>query len=69
MLITGVLTLLPTIWIVDAANGPGTNFTDLPAAIQAAASGDTVLVRSGTYAPFAVAGKALTIRGAGAATT
>ena len=61
--------LVPTIWIVDAANGPGTNFTDLPAAVAAAANGDVIVVRSGNYTSFGVAGKSLTIRGAGAATT
>ena len=65
-----VLTVLvPTIWIVDAANGPGTSFTDLPAAVAAAATGDTIIVRSGAYSAFNVAGKALTIRGAGASST
>jgi hypothetical protein len=61
--------VLPTTWIVDANSGPGTHFTDLPAAIAAAQSGDTILVRTGTYTAFSVSGKALTIRGAGAATT
>lgn len=61
-----VAALVPTIWIVDAANGPGTNFTDLPPAVAAAQSGDTILIRAGTYSPFSVTGKALTIRGAGA---
>jgi len=61
--------VLPTTWIVDANSGPGTHFTDLPAAIAAAQSGDTILVRPGTYTAFSVSGKALTIRGAGAATT
>ena len=32
-------------WIVDAANGPGTDFIDLLPAIDAAASGDTILLR------------------------
>ena len=40
---------LPTIWIVDANSGPGTHFTDLPVAVLVAQSGDTILVRSGTY--------------------
>lgn len=64
-----VLALVPTIWVVDASNGPGTNFTDLPAAVAASTSGDTILVRAGTYSGFNVAGKALTVRGAGAAST
>lgn len=58
-----------TIWIVDAAGGPGSQFTDIPAAIGAAQSGDTILVRNGSYSAFVLAGKALTIRGAGSATT
>jgi len=61
--------LLPTIWIVDAQLGPGAHFADLPAAVAAAANGDTILVRAGTYSGFTVAGKALTILGEGSATT
>jgi hypothetical protein len=61
--------LLPTIWIVDSANGPGTNFTDLPPAVAAAASGDTIIVRAGAYTGFSVNGKAVTIRGENTQTT
>jgi hypothetical protein len=61
--------VFPSIWIVDASNGPGTHFTSLPAAVAAAASGDTLIVRAGTYAPFNVSWKALTIRGAGSSST
>ncbi|MBX3464535.1 MAG: hypothetical protein KF830_15305 [Planctomycetes bacterium] len=61
--------LLPTIWIVDAANGPGTDFVDLRAAVLAAASGDTILVRAGSYGPVSLCGKALSIRGSGPAAT
>ncbi|MEO6597709.1 MAG: hypothetical protein ABIP94_23435 [Planctomycetota bacterium] len=61
--------VLPTIWIVDATSGPGTHFTDLPPAVAAAQSGDTILVRPGTYTAFDVSGKALTIRGTDAMTT
>jgi hypothetical protein len=64
-----VMVLAPTIWIVDAANGPGTSFTDLPPAIAVAASGDTIIVRPGSYSAFNVAGKVLTIRGAGTSST
>ena len=38
-----------TTWIVDAAGGPGTNFTDLPPALATAQSGDLILVRPGVY--------------------
>jgi hypothetical protein len=55
-----------TTWIVDDSGGPGVNFTSLPAAVAAAASGDTLLVAAGTYEAFHVANKALTIVGAGA---
>src|SRR5262249_6590447 len=61
--------LLPATWIADQSNGPGTNFTDLPQAVAAAASGDTIIVRAGTYTPFNVSGKALTILGAGPSST
>lgn len=39
-------------WIIDAANRPGTDFTDIPAGAAAAADGDTLLVRAGNYSPF-----------------
>ncbi len=51
-------------WIVDAANGAGTDFTDLPPALTAAADGDTILVRAGTYA-VGTTGKALRMVGIG----
>lgn len=51
-------------WIVDQNGGPGTHFTDLPPAVAAAADGDTLVIRSGTYSPFAT-GKALTLLGQG----
>lgn len=69
MLSTVLLGLLQTTWVVDAAAGPGFHFTDLPAAIAAAASGDTILVRSGSYSAFSITGKALAIRGDGASVT
>lgn len=61
--------VVPTNWTVDAANGPGTNFTDLPAAIAAAADGDTIFVRAGSYTGFVIQNKAVTIRGAGRGST
>ena len=63
------LFLLPTIWVVDAQMGPGAHFSNLPAAIAAAANGDTILVRAGDYAPFSIQGKFVTIRGEGSTTT
>jgi len=61
-----MLSLLPAslaaqVYIVDANNGPGTNFTDLPQAIAAVPDGATLRVRSGKYTPFTVSGKGLTV--------
>ena len=45
------------------------NHATIQAAVNAAGDGDTISVAAGTYAFFDVAGKTLTINGAGAATT
>ncbi|MBK7876863.1 MAG: hypothetical protein IPJ77_14150 [Planctomycetes bacterium] len=47
-------------WVVDAANGPGSQFDEIGVAIAAAAPGDLILVRAGSYSPF-VLDKGLTI--------
>lgn len=47
--------------VVDASNGPGTDFKSLPSAVTFAKSGDVLLVRGGTYAPVVVTAKALSI--------
>jgi hypothetical protein len=47
--------------VVDAANGPGTDFTSLQVAADAAASGDMLLVRSGDYGGLLIDGKALSV--------
>ncbi|MCA8968746.1 MAG: hypothetical protein KDC95_03150 [Planctomycetes bacterium] len=67
LLLASVVSLAPSVpaqqtWIVDAKNGTGTHFTDLPAAVAAANDGDRVLARPGNYAPFKTS-KALTIVG------
>lgn len=49
--------------VVDDQPGPGVDFTSIQAAIDAAADGDTILVRSGEYASFAIDGKALRVIG------
>ncbi len=61
----GVAALLPSqgnVIVVDAAGGPGSQFTDLPQAIAAAASGDTLDVRAGDYSGFST-NKGLHIQG------
>lgn len=48
-------------FIVDAANGPGTNFTSLPAAAAAVPDGAVLIVRPGSYAGFAITQKGLAV--------
>lgn len=48
-------------YVVDAANGPGTNFMDIAAAVAAVPDGAKLEVRAGTYAPFAITGKGLSV--------
>lgn len=48
-------------WIVDAQLGPGAHFAAIQPAVDAAAAGDLVLVRSGQYAGFALLGKSLSV--------
>ncbi len=43
-----------TIWILDKAAGPGHDFTTFQAAVAAATTGDTILVRAGAYTETAV---------------
>lgn len=50
--------------IVDASNGPGTNFTDIPPAVAAALPGDVIVVRAGSYNAFTV-DRRLTVVGQG----
>jgi hypothetical protein len=63
------LFLLQSIWVVDDSGGPGVNFTDIPPAIAAAAEGDILLVKAGTYSHFTLTGKGLRILGEGSSTT
>lgn len=51
-LVLGSTAVAQQTWVVAPQAGPGVNFTSLPAAVQAAQSGDTLLVRAGTYSAF-----------------
>ncbi|MEM7306634.1 MAG: hypothetical protein AAF682_08185 [Planctomycetota bacterium] len=50
--------------VVDAAGGPGSDYTALQPALNAAQDGDLVLVRGGTYDAASAQGKGLTIAAA-----
>jgi hypothetical protein len=50
-------------FVVDAAGGPGSQFTSIATAVGAVPDGAVLLVLPGTYAPFTIAGKGLTILG------
>jgi hypothetical protein len=56
------------VFVVDAANGAGAHFTDLPAAVAAVPDWATLRVRAGNYTPFTCTGKGLRILGEGAVT-
>lgn len=57
------LALASQVLVVDAANGPGTDFLAIQPAIDAALPGDLIRVRTGTYAPFVVDGKGVSVVG------
>jgi hypothetical protein len=55
-------------FIVDAANGPGTNFTEIAAAVAAVPDGSKLEVRAGAYQTFSISGKGLSVFCIGAVT-
>lgn len=48
-------------FVVDAAGGPGSQFTNMQAAVLAVPDGSTLLVRSGQYSGFVIDQKGLTV--------
>ncbi|MCU0866811.1 MAG: hypothetical protein MUC36_23750, partial [Planctomycetes bacterium] len=48
-------------FVVDANGGPGSQFTDIQAAVLAVPSGSVLVVRAGSYSPVLINGKGLTI--------
>lgn len=71
VLLSAPLAAQGTAWVVDDDGGAEVDFTGLQEAIDAAAEGDTLLVRPGSYTappafppqPLTIAGKSLTIVG------
>jgi hypothetical protein len=49
------------VWRVDDDPGPDVDFNDLQPAVDAAVSGDLILVADGTYSAFTIDGKALAV--------
>src|SRR5688572_19227258 len=64
LLLLGICSAQSATWVVDAANGSGTHFTDLQSALASAqvVDGDTLVVRAGVYGPCATS-KGVTILG------
>lgn len=60
-ILSNVLHARGGVLLVDQANGPGTDFTQIQPAITAAVDGDVILVRPGYYQRFSVFGKSLSI--------
>jgi hypothetical protein len=51
--------------VVDQLGGPGSQFTQVQAAVNAAVDGDVVLVRQGQYNPVSIGNKSVVIQGEG----
>jgi len=60
-LTTSLLAQGGPIYVVDASSGPGTNYTDIQAAVLAVPDGSTLLVRPGTYGTVVIDGKGISI--------
>ena len=50
-----------TVWVVDDDAGPGVDFATIQSAVDVAVSGDVILVRTGDYPNFTLAGKGVSI--------
>ena len=62
MLAALALAALPQgIWVVDPQNSPGSHFTQLQPAVDAAGPGDLIIVKAGNYSSFQVTGKGISI--------
>jgi len=64
LLCAGVARAQGALLVVDAAGGPGSDFTTIVDALAAASDGDTLLVRSGDYLPFIIQDRTIIIAAA-----
>jgi hypothetical protein len=62
-LATSLTSAQGNLWIVDSHGGAGVDFTVLQTAIDAAATGDTLLVRDGSYGAASISAKSLVLIG------
>lgn len=60
-LASGGLLSAQTTWVVDAAGGSGSQFTEIQPAVDVAVDGDRIVVRSGLYTGFSIDGEALAV--------
>jgi hypothetical protein len=51
------------LWVVDDGGGAGVDFTDVQPAVDAAAEGDTILIRPGNYTWVTIDAKSLVLIG------
>lgn len=63
--LASVLVASASAGVIVVGTGPGTQYTQIQAAVNAAADGDTILVRSGSYSGFTIDTKSLTVQGDG----
>lgn len=61
LLTVPALTAQSAVHVVDPANGPGTDFTSLAAAVAAVANGDVLLLRAAHHPALTIDGKALVL--------
>lgn len=67
-LLASLLPAQATVYVVDAASGPGTHYTSLQTALGAVADGSTLIVRSGNYGAIDIVGRDVAVLGEPGAT-
>lgn len=65
LVVTTATSTAQRVWVVAPSAGQGVDYTVIQDAVDAAADGDMVLVRQGTYARFGIQAKSLVVAGEG----